>query len=76
MPSNVPFFHSVRFKRMLDPDGEKGIQPHVVVTEEWNCTAVWRVTSAAEVVLLKHFRGLDARDAAITFAAKWGDDDG
>lgn len=74
MPSNVPTFSNELFKRMLPATDEKGIKPFLVVTEERNLFAIWHVTSAPEVLLLKHFkhfRGAGARDAAIEFAAKW-----
>ena len=70
MPSNVPQFANVRFQRLLNRDDPKGIQPLLVVTEELNCWIVWRVTSQCEVLLLKHFRGVGARDATIEYAAK------
>ncbi len=65
MASNVPEFKNVRYKRLLDPDDEKGITPFVVVTEEVNSHILWRVTSQAERILVRH----GDRDCMIDIAA-------
>lgn len=66
MPSNVPEFKNVRYKRLLTEDWDaKGIQPFLVVTQEVNCHILWRVTSQGEIMLCDHGK----RDELIDQAA-------
>lgn len=67
MPSKMPIFANEVFRVNLPKDGEKAITPHLIVTEENNCYAIWHVRSVEECLLVGHGR----RDAMLFAAAHW-----